>query len=1498
MDVMRRSAASPSALRAAHQSSAVARFLLLALLVGIVAPRRVRLSRHTLHRSGHRSAVSHTHNVENVESAPSSQDQHVPARACAAPPPAVCGLKLVNATTQQLYAVRLRNRELELQLRGFGSLKRGDRLIRTTVDHTGDIFPGAVMRLGDAMPLLVSGDASAAGIPLADPYDGPDIAQGTLFAVNMQLTPGLYDAVRGQAAVAPTHGVSAAASIPITIVAAGSKVGTPGAAVSTLPVGVLQPGDHIAVAGFVGAVAQRIAPVSGKRLSSSVVSPFRLQAAFPFADAHSQRVFRFLPSDPPAFPGVSDRLLAAWLKRRSPREAAPDDTLPIDDADELIARISGEADSLFPTADIDAANAAATSSLMAIAIPGAADLESGSAHIAAAGGFDFRPFLAPGAVVKIGGRGPLVLSPTAPVTAAGFELEAVYPGAAERAAAVERLPDVRPLPLRFTLAPDGMSLSAAPPSEATLQSSLAAALATARGEHVPPSAASATSGGGDGGAGAAAASVNELLSFVAPGDVLLLMTSPMRFAVVAGVAGGGSGADAALRIRLAAAVELPEQKQGQPSKAGAGSSAAADAAGPSSQRDNIRVFYAGFRRAEGCTVSVAAGASVATVSGCDARTRVRPADELFIGDPTNGGPWRAYFDSGMGDSAAVAAALKGAVAGKSGDGDAPAPASLASKAAVMPLMVAAQEGSASDAVSATSIRLAAPYSGSAAIENAPLYRSGAQQLPGTVSVMSAQAVATVEGFDARALVQSGDVLTLGALLPTIVAGGALPVVDLQAPPVPVGKDAAIARAAQPPSAAAAGPSAAAAGVDRGSFYLREAIAVPPLAKVRARKLPLRLLTARVAFGGGSSSGSDSAAAAAASPASNGGAPAVLFTASDLRLWVGPATPLAVGAYAHLLPAQPYGDGSGSSSSSSGSGGADPAAPPAVQLAHRLPPDFPVGPSRVALAWAPPALPVTAAPLSIQGGAVWHADTEFTPAAPGGAFALSRCPTLPALSPLAAATLTDAARAALRAWSEGCVASLPPSDNRVWLPAYVDTSDAGLLPPVSFGAEELAYKQLPGTVAVIAGSAIVSSTADLTGYMAAGDVVVIGALQLLPAPPGLAAGLTGVTGSSSSAAAAAAGARTPSTYTIAAPASMTAFRLTAPHPGPTASGLPLLVQYRRVRLSSALDVTFGSPTAATHRDIRGEVAAGDTIEIVSSLGANPGGATGGRIVREFVVVPPLTDSSITLSEAYPGANEAGCAAFRLVGGSGPGVLLPGTVSVTEHSDLVRSTEDLSGSVRAGDRLRIATLEVQAAEPITPQGFALAAAYAGTSATGLRAYNLGRTSQARTLEQLGRLKMGCRSVFCLAKIEEMERAIPTDITRSLNAAALLPPGGGAGGSATVDRDEVLAKQAEAEAAVEREWRDWFGKAQAQLGLVDAGKTSGTGAPAAPAAPAAGGGGAPAPAAGTSSTDAAAGMRLTAMDAESMARAKGLATQGGRTVSGGKFQKRLGHARSGHK
>ena len=94
----------------------------------------------------------------------------------------------------------------------------------------------------------------------------------------------------------------------------------------------------------------------------------------------------------------------------------------------------------------------------------------------------------------------------------------------------------------------------------------------------------------------------------------------------------------------------------------------------------------------------------------------------------------------------------------------------------------------------------------------------------------------------------------------------------------------------------------------------------------------------------------------------------------------------------------------------------------------------------------------------------------------------------------------------------------------------------------------------------------------------------------------------------------------------------------------------------------------------------------------------------------------------------------------------------------------------------------------------------------------------------LEQLGRLKLLCRSLFCLAKIEELERAEPADITRSLNAAALMPPppepdGGAPPPPAGRARDVALARMAAAAAAVEREWRAWFDKAQTALGAVNA-------------------------------------------------------------------------------
>lgn len=737
----------------------------------------------------------------------------------------------------------------------------------------------------------------------------------------------------------------------------------------------------------------------------------------------------------------------------------------------------------------------------------------------------------------------------------------------------------------------------------------------------------------------------------------------------------------------------------------------------------------------------------------------------------------------------------------------------------MPWLVATQEGSTVEVVSTGRFLLAAPYTGPSAA-GVPLYRSGAQQLPGTADVTQGSELVRAKGFDARPALQSGDVLQLGAWLPSVVAGGALPTIrlgDATAPALP---------AAQSGSGGAADDSASSpGGIGKATFHLREPLSLPSAAGLRGRKYPRRLLAGRFAFAGASN---------------------VVYTSADLRQFVGASSVLRIAGFTHLLPASTGGSSGEAAGSAAGSAAASSArVAGSASLTQRSPVDFPVGPSRITMAWQ---LAEAASPLLV----LYKSEgVAASPGAYGGAFAATRCPVMPVLSQLAQATLSDATRALLGSKAVECVAGLPVDDHRVWVAGHVDTSAP--LFRLDKPSEELAYRQLPGTVAVIAGSPIVSTTADLTGYMAIGDIVVMGA------------------------------ALTP-TFTIAAAPTYGSFRLTAPHPGPTASGLPLAVQYRRVRLSSALDVTFGSPTAGTHSDIRGEVTAGDTIEVASSL-------TGVRVVREFVVVPPLTPTSITLSEAYAGASETGCAAYRLVGGSGPGLLLPGTVTVSQGSDLVRSTEDLSGSVRAGDRLRVATFEVQAAEPITPEGLALTAAYSGTSASGLRAYNLGRTSQALTLEQLGRLKLQCRSIFCLAKIEEMERAVPTDITRSLNAAALLPPGGGEGsGSAVGDRDALLAQQAAAEAAVEREWRAWYMKAKSQLGLLD-GATGGASAPA---------GSGPAqsdPAAAQAAAAAAAGAgadgKLYFKDPQALPRAQQLSAEAGHDRAHARYKRQVQRA-----
>ena len=687
----------------------------------------------------------------------------------------------------------------------------------------------------------------------------------------------------------------------------------------------------------------------------------------------------------------------------------------------------------------------------------------------------------------------------------------------------------------------------------------------------------------------------------------------------------------------------------------------------------------------------------------------------------------------------------------------------------------------------TRVALSSPVAlpgGAASLASLPAYTSFVRLLACPVSLTVGLPVLRVAGGDGAGgtgcdltkFVRQGTVVVAGPYRAMVVAGPALrPFESLLGTAAPAAGGAAAAVALDVLPAACSLTAAFQGPVPEGASEA---------SGLALRVLPFLQLPARTSLApppGGAAS-----AAGAASPSSW-----PLFTADDVRAHVGSSARLAL------------------------AGWLSPFAWPIVQVAH-------VGGEGSG-----------ASRLAVQGEAGARATLLGGPSvdplrtAPGGL--LSQCPSLPALSPYAlsahaegpgAPPASDGAAAALATAAAACTAQLPPgAEQRWWGAPYLDLRPSPLdaatgAQPDGGGSEQTVAVPCSGSVTVVQGSATVSTAADLHAMLGAGDRLYIGAPIEGVAVPGGFAGHVVVAHPD---------ALVGALYTIAAPPTRRSLRLTAPYIGPTSSGVGCSLVRRRVRLPGRVFPTAGYPTLRSTADLRSLIVLGEPLEVVCSPAGPP---------VLFVAVPPISESLVAVSEPWPLApplpanvGESGCDAFRLIGGASVGVPLPGTVEVARASQVVSSTEDLSGSVRAGDRIRVGTQDVIARDPVTPHGFAIAAPYPGTSAASLRAFNLGRTGAQDTLEELARLKLACRSIYCLARIEDLERATPSTLHRSLNLAELRKGAGGGGGappqSAAEVRRRLLADNAAAEAAVEREWQAWYSKAKAVLDKAGGGE-----------------------------------------------------------------------------
>ena len=229
------------------------------------------------------------------------------------------------------------------------------------------------------------------------------------------------------------------------------------------------------------------------------------------------------------------------------------------------------------------------------------------------------------------------------------------------------------------------------------------------------------------------------------------------------------------------------------------------------------------------------------------------------------------------------------------------------------------------------------------------------------------------------------------------------------------------------------------------------------------------------------------------------------------------------------------------------------------------------------------------------------------------------------------------------------------------------------------AEVLPFTLLPGAVTVVHGSASVTTSADLRALLRPADVVLIGVVPHL----------------------------------VVAPAPLTAslFTLTQPYPGPTAANVPIFY-CGMAQLPGVLTVTARVARVDTATDLRSHLRATEVVvfshapAIRASVGATDSAT--------------FTSSMFTLAAPYAGTSARGVRVFR----SGER-LLPGTVTVTADSALVRSTHDLRAHLLPGDVVRIAAFpdvvvsggEFGPGPGVSAAAFHITAAWAHASGTRL-------------------------------------------------------------------------------------------------------------------------------------------------------------------------------------
>ena len=263
------------------------------------------------------------------------------------------------------------------------------------------------------------------------------------------------------------------------------------------------------------------------------------------------------------------------------------------------------------------------------------------------------------------------------------------------------------------------------------------------------------------------------------------------------------------------------------------------------------------------------------------------------------------------------------------------------------------------------------------------------------------------------------------------------------------------------------------------------------------------------------------------------------------------------------------------------------------------------------------------------------------------------------------------------------------------------------------------------------------------------------------------------------------------FRVAHPFTATHIEVTVPSRLVSASGLWAFKMLVCTKLPGTVHMTTGSNVVTTSHDLRSILSLGDTVELGSEQ-------------FEVTAVPDPSEFFINLN--WEGASSSD--PFGVTSGSRCNVPnakanmqeLSCSVEVQPGSVTGRTTCDLTMEVTTGDRLRLCGISRQAVAPLDPGTITLDRPW-DRSAGRCKVFRFASLSRNQELmDALQARRMRCQSLYCLAKVEEEERAVAFAMDPTIAM-----PVGATSSASTVIQAFAKAKQLEATAEVSKTAED---------------------------------------------------------------------------------------------